>query len=158
MRRLYRQADRVDPERLGARFTECLAIDVRRQLGRAVIADLAGHKPVLPGIGLPEGIRTALVDDIDARIRALPSGSTQADGVAVAQDAVREYAERWGRELNAHVSAERYRDGREIMASFNEAVRRGCSDALDRLLTGARTQAPDDTVDLDDNLLGRGSR
>lgn len=154
MRRLYRQADRIDPERLTARYIECLAIDLRRQLGRAVIADLAGHRPALPGIGLPQGIRTALVDDLDARLRALPPGSSQADKVTAAQHAIRDYAERWGRELNAHVSAEGYRDGREIVAAYNDAVRRGCSDALDRLIDGVRTQAPDDTLGLDDNLLG----
>lgn len=158
MRRLYRQADRIDPERLTARFVECLAVDIRRQLGRAVLADLSGHKPTLPGIGLPKGLRSALVDDIDARIRALPTGSSQADKLAAAQHAVRDYVDRWGRELNAHVSAEGYRDGREIMASYNDAVRRGCPDALNRLVEGVRTRAPDDTLGIDDNLLGRGSQ
>ena len=156
MRRLFREADRIDASRLAEWHTECLAIDLREQLSREVIDDLSGRKPVLPGIGLPTTAnRTALVADIDARILALPPGSTSDERLACAHAAVREYDERWGRELNAHVSAERYPDGREIMRAYDESVRLGCAPALDRVLGGAKTAAPKDTVDLEANLLPR---
>ncbi len=162
MKALHQEADRLHPERIIELFEEALRVDVRRQLGEGVLSALAGSESLLPGVGLPLGNAPgALLAEIDARIRALPTdvaNDTRARCDELAS-AVLEYGERWGRELNAHLAAERAADGSAIMSAYRSALPAACARALAALLSCAKPPSAVSTVDLDENLLpsGRGA-
>jgi hypothetical protein len=156
MKALFQEADRLHPERITALFAEVLAKDVRSQFGDAVLKELAGEIASLPGVGLPVGrAPAALLSDLDARIRALEVNAAS-DPSARRREAeltIREYAERWGRELNTHLSADGVREGRQIMSAYGNALQAACAKALSGLLSEAKAAPADHKMDLEENLL-----